>query len=117
MWLCPACGGEYTQKISDMPADSIGQDLNFNYVVFMQIEVMGGSQTMCAVAAAPWEYLNNLLTTLRLILAGAKHKIRPGAQVGIIDFMTVLGKNVHRCGILRVNGWAAVSGIFGDQRI
>ena len=88
LWFCPACGGEYTQKISDAPADSIGQDLDFSYAVFMQLEVMGGTQTMFAMGAAPSEYLQNLLTTLKLILVGVKHEVKPGAQVGIIDLMT-----------------------------
>ena len=73
MWLCPSCGGKYKQEIADVPADSIVHMLNFNYVVFMQFDVKGGTQTTCAMAAAPSGYLNNLLTTLKLILAGAKH--------------------------------------------
>ncbi len=55
----------------------------------MRSDVNGGAQTMCAMAAAPRDYLNKLLTTLKLILTGAKHTIKPGAQIGIIDLMTV----------------------------
>ncbi len=88
-WFCPACGREYKQGIHSVPVDSIGQDLALSYVIFMQLEVQGGTQTMCAMAEAPSELLQSLLTTLKLVLATVKHKIKPGAQGGIIDLMTV----------------------------
>ncbi len=75
MWFCPACGREYKQAIKTVALDSIGQDLAFNDVIFMQFEVKGGTQTMCAMAEAPSEMLQNLLTTLKLVLATVKHKI------------------------------------------
>ena len=89
MWFCPACGREYKHRIHDRPEDDIGQDLNFNYVIFMQFEVKGGMHTFCAMAAAPGGYLNNLLGTLKLILANKKHSFNRGAQVAITDLMTV----------------------------
>ena len=89
MWFCPACGREYRQGIKTVALDSIGQDLALNYVIFLQLEVKGGTQTMYAMAEAPSELLQSLLTTLKLVLATVKHKIKPGAQVGIIDLMTV----------------------------
>ncbi len=41
MWFCPACGNEYRQSVKPMAVNTIGQDLAFNYVVFMQLEVNG----------------------------------------------------------------------------
>ncbi len=71
-----------------MTVDTIGQDLAFNYLVSMQFELKGGTQTMCAMAAAPCDLRHNLLNTLKLILANSKHMIKPGAQIGIMDMMT-----------------------------
>ena len=36
---------QYTQSIKSMTVDTIGQDLAFNYIVFMQFEVKDGVQT------------------------------------------------------------------------
>ena len=41
------------------------------------------------MAAAPCDYLSNLLGTLKLILAYKKHNFNRGAQVAITDLMTV----------------------------
>ena len=54
----------------------------------MQFELKGGTQTMCAIVAAPCELLQNLLSTLKLIMANSKHKIKPGTQIGIMDLVT-----------------------------
>ena len=67
MWFCPACGGQYTHALKDAGEDR-GQDLQFNYVIFMQIELGDGIQKMCAFAAAPNDHINNLLITRKLIL-------------------------------------------------
>ena len=88
-WYCPACGLEYKHAIRDGPEDSIGQDLRFNYVVFMQFEMKHGRHTFCAMAAAPCDFLNNILTTLKLVLAYSKIKFNKGAQVAITDMMTL----------------------------
>ena len=45
--------------------------------------------TFCAMAAAPGDYLNNMLGKLKLILANKKHSFNRGAQVAITDLMTV----------------------------
>ncbi len=71
-----------------MTVDTIGQDLAFNDIVFMQFEVKGGVQTLCAMAAAPDGVLQNSLNTLKMVLAHSKHKLRLGAQLGIMDLMT-----------------------------
>ena len=88
-WYCPACGLEYKHAIKDGPEDSIGQDLRFSYVVFMQFEMKHGRHTFCAMAAAPCDFLNNILTTLKLVLAYSKIKFNKGAQVAITDMMTL----------------------------
>ena len=88
-WFCPACGRECKHAIRDGPEDSIGQDLRFNYVVFMQFDMKQGKQTFCAMAAAPCDYLNNILTTLKLILAYRRSKFNKGAQVAITELMTL----------------------------
>ena len=88
MWFCLACGGQYTHALKDAGEDR-GQDLRFNYVIFMQIELGDGIQTMCAFAAAPNDHTNNLLITLKLVLGHNKHKIHPGTKAGLIDLMTV----------------------------
>ncbi len=62
MWLCPACGSEYTQSIKLMALDTVGQDLAFSYIVFMQFEVKGGVRTLRAMAAAPDELLQSRST-------------------------------------------------------
>ena len=43
---------------------------------------------MCALAAAPSDYLQNLIITLKLVLAKRKHSVNPGSKVGILDMMT-----------------------------
>ena len=87
-WNCPACGLEYKHAIKDTPEDSLGQDLKFNYVVFLQFEMKHGKHTFCAMAAAPCDFLNDILATLKLVLAYSKVKFNRGAQVAITDMMT-----------------------------
>ena len=65
-----------------------GQDLAFNYIVFMQFEVKGGVRTLCAMAAAPDELLQSQLNTLKLVLSHSKRRIKLGAQLGIMDLVT-----------------------------
>ena len=43
--------------------------MKLNYVVFMQFELGKGVQTMCALAAAPSDYLQNIILTLKLVIA------------------------------------------------
>ena len=61
----------------------------FNYVVFMQFEMKQGMQTFCAMAAAPCDFLSNILTTLKLVLAFRRTRFNKGAQVAITDMMTL----------------------------
>ena len=87
-WNCSACGMEYKHAIKDGPEDSLGQDLKFNYVVFLQFRMKHGLHTFCAMAEAPCDYLNDILATLKLVLAYSKVKFNRGAQVAITDMMT-----------------------------
>ncbi len=50
---------------------------------------MGGVRTLCAMAEAPGEILQNQINTLKLVLASSKRPINLGAQLGIMDLMTM----------------------------
>ena len=56
MWLCAACGKQYTHGIKASKDLVNGQDLGFNYTVLMQFEVKGGVRTLCAMAAAQTKF-------------------------------------------------------------
>ena len=40
-----------------------------NYVIFIQVPFGDGVQTLCALAKAPSDHLNNLIQVLRIITA------------------------------------------------
>jgi hypothetical protein len=65
-----------------------GQDLVFNYIVFLQFRLHDGVHTLCAMAQAPCELLQNQIITLKLVLAGSPREMHKGAVAGILDMMT-----------------------------
>ena len=89
MWFCAACGKQYTHGIRASKDHVNGQDLVFNYIVFLQLEVKGGVRTLCAMAVAPDEMLHNQINTLKLALANSRRPLHLGAQLGIMDLMTM----------------------------
>jgi hypothetical protein len=60
-----------------------GQDLVFNYVVFLQFKLHDGVHTLCAMAQAPSELLQNQIITLKLVLTGNDCEIHNGEVTGI----------------------------------
>ncbi len=62
--------------------------MKFNYAIIMNFDLGESVQAMCAMAEAPDDYLMNILTSLKLIMACRDHKIMPGSQIRIIDMMT-----------------------------
>ncbi len=79
MWLCAACGKQYTHGIKANKDLVNGQDPASNHIVFMQLEVKGGVRTLCAMAAAPYQLLQSQLHTLKLVLAHSKRRTQLGA--------------------------------------
>jgi hypothetical protein len=67
-----------------------GHDSAFSCIVFMEFEVKGGARTLCAIAAAPYDTIPSQLNTLQLVLASSKRPLQLGAQLGIIDLMTMI---------------------------
>mgnify|MGYP002811287791 CR=1 FL=1 len=89
MWFCAACGQQYTHGIKAGKDLANGQDLAFNYIIVMQFGVKGGVRTLCAMAEAPDEILQNQINTLKLALANSRRPLHLGAQLGIMDLMTM----------------------------
>ncbi len=56
-WLCAACGRRYIHTINPSKDLVHGQDLAFNYIVFLQFKLGDGVRTLCAMAQAPSELL------------------------------------------------------------
>ncbi len=79
---------QYTHAVKSDKDLVNGQDLAFNYIVFMQLEVKGGVRTLCAMTAAPYELLQSQVSTLKLVLANSKRTINLRAQLGIMYLMT-----------------------------
>jgi hypothetical protein len=89
LWFCAACGKQYIHGIKESRDLVHGQDLLFNYIVFLQFELQGGVRTLCAMAKAPDDLLQNQINTLKLVLANSKRPLNLGAQLGIMDLMTL----------------------------
>ena len=87
MWFCAACGGQYIHTINPSKDLTFGQDLKFNYIIFIQFKLHDGLRTLCAMAQAPSELLQNQLITLRLVLMFADRELHKGAVTSIVDMM------------------------------
>ena len=87
MWLCSACGGECIRNINPSKDLTFGQDLKFNYIIFIQFKLHDGLRTLCAMAQAPSELLQNQLITLKLVLMFADRELHKGAVTSIVDMM------------------------------
>ncbi len=88
-WLCAACGKQYIHTIKASKDLVHGQDLLFNYVVFLKYQLHNGVRTLCAMAQATHEMLQNQINTHKLVLANSKRPLHKGAQMSIMDLMTV----------------------------
>ena len=88
MWFCPACGKQYKHGIDHAKDLTHGQDLVFNYIVFLQFRLHDGMHTLCAMAQAPCTWLQNQIITLKLMLASYPRAMNKGAVAGILDMMT-----------------------------
>ena len=119
MWLCAACGGQYIHTIKEKKDLVHGQDLLFNYIVFLQFELHSGVRALCAMTKALDEILQNQITTLKLVLANSKRPLHKGAQMRIMDLMTASNdmlvaamaefqKSARGSYILNTSAWAHV---------
>ena len=66
---------------------TFGQDLKFNYIIFIQFKLHDGLRTLCAMAQAPSELLPNQIITLKLVLMMAGRELHRGAVMSIADMM------------------------------
>ncbi len=87
MWLCSACGGQYIHSMNPSRDLTHGQDLKLNYIIFIQFSLHDGLRTLCAMAQAPSELLQNQIITLKLVLANARRELHKGAVTSIVDMM------------------------------
>ena len=61
--------------------------MKLSYVIFMQFELGKGVQVMCALAAAPSDYLQKIILAQKLVLANKQHSVKPVSKVRILDMM------------------------------
>ncbi len=88
MWLCGACGNEYTHGINEhSEVVSRGQSLRYQYIVFITVPFSNGVKTLCAMAKAPSDYNQNVIHVRKIVAAHRACIVPKGARACLIDLM------------------------------